>query len=124
MARLFFMAFDSAGQTSLVKKLRAAGHKLAIAQPRYPEFYELLKQQAPPPEAIIVDCSHLASHARESSNYIRSLKSFKDTPLILYNVKKEDEARTRERVPNAFLLPNDKVEAQLAEIGLAPTAAP
>lgn len=122
MARIFFMAFDAAGQTTLAKKLRAAGHKLAIAQPRYPEFYELLKQQAPPPEAILVDCSHLASHARESSNYIRSLKLYKQTPLILFNVRREDEAKTRDRVADAILIPDDRVEAQLASLGLAPTA--
>lgn len=124
MARLFFMAFDSAGQMNLVKKLRASGHRLAIAQPRYPEFYELLKQQSPAPEAIIVDCSHLASHARESSNYIRGLKTYKETPLILYNVRKEDELRTRERVPNAIILPNDQVEKQLAALGFLPTPPP
>lgn len=120
MARIFFMAFDSAGQTPLIKKLRGAGHKLAITEPKYPAFYELLKQQAPPPDVFVVDCSKQSSHARESSNYVRGMKAYKETPFILYNVKKEDEARTREKVPNATMLFNDAVEKQLEAMGLAP----
>lgn len=121
MARIFFMAFDSAGQTPLIKKLRGAGHKLAITEPKYPAFYDLLKQQAPPPEIILVDCSKSASHARESCNYIRSLKSYKETPLVLYNVKKEDESKVREKVSNPIMLFDDKVERQLESMGYVPT---
>lgn len=121
MARIFFMAFEKAGQTPLVKKLRGAGHKLAITEPKYPAFYDLLKQQTPPPELFVVDCSTLASHARETCNYVRSLKSYKETPIVLYNVKKEDEPKSREKVPNAFVLFDDKVEKQLESLGFVPT---
>jgi hypothetical protein len=117
MARIFFMAFEAAGQTPLVKKLRAV-HRLAQTEPRYPAFYDLLKQQAPTPDAIVVDCSHKAHHALESCNYIRSLKAYKTTPIVLYNVRKEDEAKARERVPNALVLSDDKVEKQLAALGI------
>lgn len=121
MARIFFMAFDSAGQTPLIKKLRAAGHKLAITEPTYPSFYDLLKQQVPPPELIVVDCSKSASHARESCNYIRSLKAFKETPLVLYNVKKDDEPKVREKIPNPIILFDDQVEKRLESMGYVPT---
>lgn len=124
MARIFFMAFEAAGQTPLVKKLRGAGHRLAITEPKYPAFYELLKQQQPPPELFIVDASKFSSHARESSNYVRSLKSFKETPFILYNVKKEDEAKTKERVPGAVVLFNDAVERAVSELGFNAAAKP
>jgi hypothetical protein len=119
MARIFFMAFEASGQTPLVKKLRGAGHRIAQTEPRYPAFYDLLKQQIPAPEVFIVDCSRQSSHARESSNYAWSLKAHRATPFILYNVKKEDEARTREKVPTATILFDDKVEAALARLGLA-----
>lgn len=121
MARIFFMAFDSAGQTPLIKKLRNAGHKVAITEPKYPAFYDLLKQQNPPPEAFVVDCSKQASHARESCNYVRSLKTYKETPIVLYNVKKEDEAKTREKVANPVILLDDRVEKQLETMGYTPT---
>jgi hypothetical protein len=124
VARVFFMAFDAAGQTTLVKKLRAAGHRLAVTEPRYPQFYELLKQQAPPPEVFVVDCSTMPSHARESSNYVRGLKAYKEIPFVLYNVKKEDEEKTKAKVPGATILLNDKVEPQLAAMGLASSPSP
>lgn len=120
MARIFFMAFDSADQTPLIKKLRYSGHKVALTEPRYPGFYELLKQQSPAPDVFIVDCSKLPSHARESSNYVRSLRAYKETPFILYNVKKEDEAKAREKVPNAVILFDDRVERQLESMGHGP----
>lgn len=120
MARIFFMAFDSAGQTPLIKKLRNAGHKVAITEPKYPAFYDLLKQQNPPPEVFVVDCSKQASHARESCNYVRSLKTYKETPILLYNVRKEDEARTREKVTNPVILFDDRVEKQLESMGYVP----
>jgi hypothetical protein len=114
MARIFFMAFDKAGQTPLIKKLRAAGHRVAITEPKYPAFHELLKQQSPPPEVFVVDCSIQPSHARESSNYIRGLKAHKATPFVLYNVRKEDEAQTLAKVPGATVIFNDQVELALA----------
>lgn len=117
------MAFEAAGQSPLVKRLRAAGHKVAQSEPKYPAFYDLLKQQAPPPDVFLVDCSHKPSHAFESCNYVRSLKAHKTTPILLYNVRKEDEARARERVPGATLLANDKVEPNLGAVGGAPGAA-
>ena len=124
MARLFFMAFETAGQTPVVKKLRAGGHRIAHTEPKYPAFYDLLKQQAPPPDAFVVDCSQKAHHALESCNYIRSLKAYKTTPILLYNVKKEDETKARDRVPNAIVLHDDKVEKQLAALGLGPASTP
>lgn len=124
MARIFFMAFDQAGQTPLVKKLRNAGHKLAIAEPRYPGFYDLVKQQDPPPQVFVVECGTLASHARESCNYLKGLKSYKDVPFLLYNVKKEDEAKTIAKVPGATLLSTDQVEKALAGLGFGPPISP
>ncbi len=121
MARIFIMAFDSAGQTPLIKKLRNAGHKVAITEPKYPAFHDLLKQQNPGPEVFVVDCSKQASHARESCSYVRSLKAYKETPMVLYNVKKEDEARTREKVTNPVILFDDRVEKQLESMGYVPT---
>lgn len=120
MARIFFMAFEKANQTPLAKKLRSAGHRLAQAEPRFPEFYELLKQQQPHPEVFVVDCSMMPSHARESSNYVKSLKAYRDVPVLLYNVKKEDEAKTREKVPGARILFGDSVEKELEKLGFGP----
>lgn len=122
MARIFFMAFDRANQTALAKKLRAAGHRLSQAEPRYPEFYELLKQQQPPPEVFVVDCSMMPSHARESCNYLKSLKTYRDLPFLLYNVKKEDEVKAREKVPGAVILFNDAVDGELHRLGFGPAA--
>lgn len=123
MARIFFMAFDDAGQYPLIKQFRNAGHKLVVAQPKYPEFADLLRQQVKAPELFVVDCSKLPSHARESANYIRGLKTYKTTPFILYNVKPEDEAKAREKVPGAVILRNDDlapaVEAALGSAGSA-----
>lgn len=114
MARIFFLAFESAGQLPLVKRLRAAGHRLVVAEPRYPEFYALLKQQAQPPELFVCDCSRLPSHARETANYIRGLKPHRDTPFILYNVKPEDEAKALEKVPRARLVSDDDLVPVIA----------
>ncbi|HEX9816585.1 MAG TPA: hypothetical protein VGB18_06365, partial [Candidatus Thermoplasmatota archaeon] len=114
--------FDGANLLhGVIKKLRGAGHKIAITEPKYPAFHDLLKQQNPGPEVFVVDCSKLASHARESCNYVRSLKSYKETPILLYNVKKEDEAKAREKVPNAVVLFDDRVERQLESMGYVPT---
>ena len=104
MARIFFMAFESAGQYPLVKQLRNLGHKIILTEPRYPAFYELLKQQVPPPDLFMCDASVQPSHARECGNYIRALKNHKQTPFIVYNVRPEDEARTLERIPGATLV--------------------
>jgi response regulator RpfG family c-di-GMP phosphodiesterase len=109
MARIFFLAFNSADPMPLIKKLRNLGHKLIVAEPRYPEFDQILKQQAQPPEIVVCDMSKLASHARETCNYLRGLRSLREAPFLLYNVKPEDEAKTLDRVPGAALLKDDDV---------------
>lgn len=124
MARIFFLAFDAAGQSTLMKKLRNAGHRLAISEPRYPAYLELVKQQVPPPEVFVVDCSYLPSHAREASGYLKGLKAFKDTPFILYNVRKEDEAKTNEKVPNVRIAAATQVEKELAALGFTTATTP
>lgn len=115
MARIFFMAFEAAGQYPLVKRLRNLGHKIILTEPRYPAFYDLLKQQVPAPELFVCDASIQPSHARECGNYIRSLKSHKQTPFILYNVRAADEATTKERVPNAVIVNGDDPLAAIDE---------
>ncbi len=110
------MAFDSAGLYPLIKKLRNGGHKVAVAEPRYPDFYNLLKQQLQPPEVFLCDHSTLPSHARESSNYIRGLKAYRETPFILFNVKPDDEAKAKEKVAGATILNDDAVEAALRKV--------
>lgn len=124
MARIFFMAFEKAGQTALVKKLRNSGHKLAITEPHYPEFYHLVKQQSPTPDVFVIDCSTQASHARESCNYLKTLKAYRDVPFLLYNVKKDDEAATLAKVPGAQIIPNDQVEKALVSMGFRAPIAP
>jgi hypothetical protein len=110
MARLFVLAFNESEAYVLVKKLRNFGHKVAVAEPKAPEFVTLLKQQVQPIETFVGDCSRQPSHVREAGNYIRSLKAYRDTPFLLYHVKPEDDARTLERVPGARLL---RTEAEL-----------
>lgn len=113
MARVFFMAFESAGQGTLIKRLRNAGHKLIVAEPRYPDFYALLKQQTNPPELFVADCGKLPSHARESCHYIRSLKTYRNAKFVLYNVKSEDEGKSTEKVPGAVLVSGDDPTAAI-----------
>ena len=116
MARIFFMAFEAAGQYILIKKLRNMGHKLIVTEPRYPGFYDLLKQQVQPPEVVVCDASRLPSQAREACNYIRSLKAYRETPILLYNVRPEDGAKSLEQVPGALLINDDGVEATLEKV--------
>lgn len=127
MARVFLMVFESTGPSTLIKKIRNAGHKVAVAEPRYPAFYALLKQQSTPPEIFVVDCSRLPSHARESCNYIQTLQAYRDARFLLYNVKPEDEAKTLQRVRGARLLRDDDVlptlERWVTETGPAASGA-
>lgn len=120
VARIFYLAFDGGDQTPLVKKLRAEGHRVAWAAPKYPDFDHLLKQQAPPPELFLADASKQASHVRESLNYIRSLKAHKATPIVVYNVRSEDRARTLERVPGAVVVEGPTVLPELERVLGAP----
>lgn len=109
MARLFLMMSESAAPGTLIKQLRAAGHRLIVAEPRYPDFFNLLRQQTEAPELFVVDCSRLANHARESANYVRGLRAHQSTPFILFNVRLEDEGKCREKVPGAVLVRDGNV---------------
>jgi len=109
MARIFFLAFNSADPTPLIKKLRNLGHRLIVAEPRYPEFDQILRQQAQPPDVVVCDASKFPSQARETCNYLRGLKATRAVPFILYNVKPEDEEKTRARVAGAVLLRDDDI---------------
>lgn len=123
MARLFLLVFENTNPTPLIKKLRAAGHQLVVSEPRWPGFGALLKQQTRPLDLFLADCSKLPSHARESCNYIQSLKSFKDHPFVLYNVKPEDDGKTLEKVRGARLVRGDDVAPIIDEILKARTPA-
>lgn len=104
MARVFLMAFDTPELGVLIKQLRNAGHRLVVIEPKYPRFYELLKQQTQPPELFLADCQRLPSHARESCNFIQSLKAYRGAKFLLFNVKAEDEAKVQQKVPGAMTL--------------------
>lgn len=124
MARVFFLAFDEAGHYPLVKRLRNAGHKMIVAQPKYPEFVDLLRQQPHPPEVFVADLGMRPSHVREALGYLRGLKAHKETPFLLFRVKPEDEAKNREKVPGAIQIPSDDVEVALDDLLKAKGAAP
>lgn len=104
VVRVFFMAFDDAGQTHVVKQLQRLGHKVIQSEPRYPDFYRLLKQQSQPPDVIVADCSKRSSHVRESGNYIRGVRVYESIPFIAYNVPQEASQSTRERIPGVVVV--------------------
>lgn len=124
MARIFFLAFNRADPVPLIKKLRTLGHKLIVAEPKYPEFDQVLKQQAQPPEVVVCDLSTQPSHVRETCNYLRGLRSLKEVPFLLYNAKPEDDEKTKARVPGAILLRDDSVVAALNRLAKPADAAP
>lgn len=116
MARVFFMAFNDADQVPLIKALRAAGHKLVVAQPKAPEFTDLLRQQLQPPEIVVADMSKRPSQALEAIAYVRGLRAQQTTPFLLYNVKPEDQGRAGQRIAGARLLADGEVLPVLQEI--------
>jgi len=122
MARVFFLAFNDADPVPLIKAMRAAGHKLVVAQPKHPEFTDLLRQQLQPPEVFVADLGKRPSHALEALAYIRGLKAHASTPFLLYNVRPEDEARAAQKVPGARLSASAEILPIVQEMAASHTS--
>jgi hypothetical protein len=69
----------------------------------------------------VLDCSKQPSHARESANYIRGMKAHKTTPFIAYNVRAEDEATTKQRIPGAIVVSGDDPQPTLDALLAGPS---
>lgn len=80
-----------------VDLLRSAGYLV-----KYDKFTpDLLRERQDPPNAIIIDLSHLPSQGRDAAMALRSYKSTRTIPLIFVDGKPEKVERIRVQIPDA-----------------------
>ncbi len=65
---------------------------------------------------IVVDCSRLPSHARETASYLGENKATRSIPLFLINVAEGDLAKTVQKASRATVVSEADLAARLQAI--------
>ncbi len=107
---VLYLQFEASDRNARVQKLGKSGAHIVVAEPRWPQFFELAKKEKP--YAIAIDMSTAPSHCLETADYIAKAKETRDIPLYLLRVPEDRLEATKKRLPNAPIV----TEPELAHI--------
>ena len=107
---VLYLQFEAPDRNSRVQKLGKSGAHILVAEPRWPQFFEMAKKEKP--YAIAIDMSSAPSHCLETADYIAKAKETRDIPLYLLRVPADRLEATKKRLPNAPIV----TEPELAHI--------
>lgn len=65
------------------------------------------------PELVVIYLSRLPSHGRETADYLRSIKSTRDIPVIFVGGEGEGLEKTKAKLPNATYTTAEDLESAL-----------
>ncbi len=95
----------------LMTVLQAAGFSVDYHE-RMASYREV-RDQAKPPDAIVIDLSRLPSHGRELGVFFRASKSTRHVPLIFVGGEPEKVERIRKLLPDATYTPAARIRTAL-----------
>lgn len=107
---VLYLQFEAPDRNARVQKLGKSGAHIVVAEPRWPQFFELAKKEKP--YAIALDMSTAPSHCLETADYIAKAKETREIPLYLLRVPADRLEATKKRLPNAPIV----TEPELAHI--------
>lgn len=113
--KLLLLQFNNApGGAERAQRLAARGFEVIVDEPRWPGFFDKVKTLAL--EVIVVDCSRLPSHGRETAEYLGRSKVTRHVPLFLINVAEADMAKTAAKVPTGTIVAEAELPQRLRAI--------
>ena len=125
MATIVLLAFKDGDREGLIKPLEAAGHRVAVTEPKDPDFRLVLRGVAKL-DVIVVDLSKKADHGRECAGWICMQRRYRAIPLLLTGVPDGDEGLTRAKVPCGRRVSAPHIDKAVAHAlsGTAPAKGP
>ncbi len=94
--------------------LAQADLDVAEAEPRWPVFFGAVNARRP--DAIVIACSRLPSHAFECARYLGDGFNTRDIPVLLVDVLDKDLMRARSSANRARMVARDEVEPAVRDV--------
>jgi len=82
-------------------------------EPRWPSFFDAVRRTQP--DAIVIACSKIPSHAREAARYLGDGFNTRNIPVILVDVREHDIEKTERTVRRAKIVERDRLSAAIGE---------
>lgn len=111
MSRIILIHWKPAEAGSGAERLRNAGHDVDVRAPRGAP--DLRQFRDAPPEAFVIDLTHLPSQGRDVGLLLRQQKATRHVPLIFAGGDPEKVARARAVLPDATYTSWPRIETAL-----------
>jgi hypothetical protein len=103
MANVLLLQFDTDDNCAERRVLvEDSGAKLIEDEPRWPTFFESLRNARP--DAVVISCGKLPSHGREAARYINDGFNSRNIPVIITDVAAGDLAKTKAAAPKSTIV--------------------
>ena len=110
---VLYLQFEASDRAGRAAKLGKSGAHIVVAEPRWPQFFELAKKEKP--YAIAIDMSQAPAHCLETADYISKAKETRETPLFLLRVPEERLEAVKKRLPHAPIVTEQELAHTLVE---------
>ena len=110
---VLYLHFESPERDARVQRLQRSGIHVLVAEPRWPNFFELAKKEKP--YAIAIDFTHAPSHALETADYLAKAKETRDATLYLLHVPPDRLDIVKKRLPQAPIVTEMELSERLVQ---------
>ena len=118
MPKVLLLQFDTDPDRLARREiLEKTGFTLAVAEPRWPTFFDAVNREQP--ELIVIAANILPSHALEAARYLGDGFNTRNIPVLLVDVNPKDEMRARSSAPRARIVAREEL-AQAVQQTLQP----
>ncbi len=98
MATVVLLSFKEGEREEIMARLKAAGHRVVITEPKDPDFRLALRSVATL-DVVVVDLSKGGAQGRECAAWVMAQRRFRKVPVLLTGVPDGEEDVTRQKVP-------------------------
>ena len=98
LATVALLAFKEGDREDLLTRLKAAGHRVIVSEPKDPDFRLALRAVAAL-DVVVVDLSKGGAQGRECAAWVMAQRRFRSVPVLLTGVADGEEEVTRQKVP-------------------------
>jgi len=118
MPKVLLLQFDTDPDCQARREiLEKTGFTLAVAEPRWPTFFDAVNREQP--DLIVIAANILPSHALEAARYLGDGFNTRNIPVLLVDVNPKDEMRARSSAPRARIVAREEL-AQAVQQTLQP----
>ncbi|MBI2183870.1 MAG: hypothetical protein HYU39_02805 [Thaumarchaeota archaeon] len=112
--RIFLIHWNQSEADEFAEKLRSEGWKVDIEAEDGARAGKMIR--ADPPDAVVIYLTRLPSHGRETADYLRSVKTTRNIPIVFVDGREDALEKTKVKVADAVFTTSTELKNVLANI--------